>query len=209
MLRKVGSVLFAVLLIAMGVTVVSGSAGAVVDTVEIESSPNAGTTDDRLQSVSCVSDSNCVAVGYTNNGSAKQTLIEAWDGSEWSVVSSPNAGTVDDRLWSVSCASESSCVAVGQSNNNDPSRTLVLRWDGVSWTLLASPNSGSANNALDAVSCASESSCVAFGSFYDGDGVQRTLMLSLTGPEPEPTTTTTTTAGQTTPGDPVVPAFTG
>jgi hypothetical protein len=173
-------------------------------------SPNNGSSDNGLMSVSCASSSSCVAVGYYVNGSgAYQTLVLSWDGVSWAQVNSPNGGTNYNQLSSVSCASESSCVAVGQSNNNDPSRTLVLRWDGVSWTLLASPNSGSANNALDAVSCASESSCVAFGSFYDGDGVQRTLMLSLTGPEPEPTTTTTTAAGQTTPGDPVVPAFTG
>jgi hypothetical protein len=171
-------------------------------------SPNNGSSDNGLMSVSCVSSSSCVAVGYYVNGSgAYQTLVLSWDGASWAQVNSPNGGTNYNQLTSVSCASESSCVAVGQSNNNDPSRTLVLRWDGVSWTLLASPNSGGANNALDAVSCASESSCVAFGSFYDGDGVQRTLMLSLTGPEPEPTTTTTTTAASS--PDQLVPAFTG
>jgi hypothetical protein len=106
----------------------------------------------------------------------------------------------------VSCVSASSCVAAGvYDNGSGVFRTLVLRWDGVSWTLLTSPNSGSANNALDAVSCVSESSCVAFGSFYDGDGVQRTLMLSLTGPEPAPTTTTTAASLP----DQLVPAFTG
>ena len=171
-------------------------------------SPNNGSGDNGLMSVSCVSSSSCVAVGYYVNGSGEyQTLVLRWDGVSWTQVNSPNGGTNYNQLTSVSCASESSCVAVGQSNNNDPSRTLVLSWDGVSWALLTSPNNGSANNSLDAVSCTSESSCVAFGSFYDGGGVQRTLMLSLTGPEPEPTTTTTTTAASS--PDQLVPAFTG
>jgi hypothetical protein len=41
----------------------------------IVSSPNAGTIDDELKSVSCVSASDCVAVGYTDTGSATETLV--------------------------------------------------------------------------------------------------------------------------------------
>jgi hypothetical protein len=41
----------------------------------IVSSPNAGTSDDRLSSVSCVSAWDCVAVGYTDTGPAYETLV--------------------------------------------------------------------------------------------------------------------------------------
>jgi hypothetical protein len=43
-------------------------------------SPNAGTRNDQLSSVSCVSASDCVAVGYTNTGSAYETLVLSMTG---------------------------------------------------------------------------------------------------------------------------------
>jgi hypothetical protein len=57
--------MFAVMAIVFGV-VVSTPAGAVVDSATIVPSPNAGTSNDRLLSVSCVSVTECVAVGYTD-----------------------------------------------------------------------------------------------------------------------------------------------
>jgi hypothetical protein len=41
----------------------------------IVTSPSPGTSFDALFSVSCVSASDCVAVGYTNTGSAYETLV--------------------------------------------------------------------------------------------------------------------------------------
>jgi hypothetical protein len=97
----------------------------------IVSSPNAGTGDNLLVSVSCVSVSECVAVGRTNTGSAIETLTIVWDGIDWSIVSSPNAGTSDDALDSVSCVSASDCVAVGYTDTgNNIYETLVLSLTG-------------------------------------------------------------------------------
>jgi hypothetical protein len=48
----------------------------------IVTSPNAGTSDDALLSVSCVSASDCVAVGYTNTGNAFETLVISLTGPE-------------------------------------------------------------------------------------------------------------------------------
>jgi hypothetical protein len=47
----------------------------------IVSSPNAGTIYDELRSVSCVSATECVAVGSAYTGSADETLVMVWDGS--------------------------------------------------------------------------------------------------------------------------------
>jgi hypothetical protein len=96
----------------------------------IVSSPNAGTSSDVLSSVSCVSASDCVAVGYTYTGSADETLVMVWDGSVWSIVSSPNAGTSDDGLFSVSCVSAWDCVAVGYTDTGSATETLVLSLTG-------------------------------------------------------------------------------
>jgi hypothetical protein len=48
----------------------------------IVTSPSPGTIDDALFSVSCVSVSDCVAVGYTDTGNANQTLVISLTGPE-------------------------------------------------------------------------------------------------------------------------------
>jgi len=96
----------------------------------VVSSPNAGTSDDELLSVSCVSVSDCVAVGYTYTGSALETLVMVWNGSVWSVVSSPSAGTIENTLTSVSCVSVSDCVAVGDTYTGSATETLVVSLTG-------------------------------------------------------------------------------
>jgi hypothetical protein len=123
--------MFAVMAIVLGGVVVSTPAGAVVDSATIVPSPNAGTSDDQLKSVSCVSASECVAVGRTKAGSPYETLVMVWDGIVWSIVPSPNAGNLGDELFSVSCVSGSDCVAVGYTNiGNGAYATLVLSLTG-------------------------------------------------------------------------------
>jgi hypothetical protein len=173
----------------------------------IVSSPNAA-SDDRLFSVSCLSASDCVAVGSTNTGPAYETLVMVWDGSVWSIVSSPNAGTSIDRLYSVSCVSASQCVAVGSTFTGSAYETLVMVWNGTLWSIVSSPNAGvsspnaGSNDSLSSVSCVSVSDCVAVGYTRTGS-VYQTLVLSLTGPVPPSTSTTSPSPDQ------VVPAFTG
>jgi hypothetical protein len=91
----------------------------------IVSSPNAG-SNDSLSSVSCLSASECVAVGSTITGSGSESLVMVWDGTDWSIVASPNAGTSNDGLFSVSCVSASDCVAVGYTRDGSVYQTLVL-----------------------------------------------------------------------------------
>ena len=131
MVRKVVLAAVAFVAIVLGSVVVPTSAGAVVDNATIVPSPNAGTSSDRLLSVSCVSASDCVAVGATNTGSVVETLAMVWDGSVWSIVSSPNAGTSSDELYSVSCVNASECVAVGFTDTgNNAYETLVMSLTG-------------------------------------------------------------------------------
>ena len=170
--------------------------------------PSPGASDDALTSVSCVSMSSCVAVGYTSNGSAYETLLESWNGLEWSVAPSPDAGAVDDELYSVSCVSMSSCVAVGYTDTGPARVTLVEQWNGTVWSVMSSPSPGE-DDALYSVSCVSAWDCIAVGSTFSAPDL-KTLVLSLTGPVPPPTTTTTETPSTTSVSpDPVAPAFTG
>jgi len=73
MIRRSVVAVVAVLAFVLGCVVVSTPAGAVVDSAVIVPSPNVA-SDDALSSVSCVSASECVAVGYTDTGSAYETL---------------------------------------------------------------------------------------------------------------------------------------
>ena len=130
MVRRSVLAMFAVMAIVLGCVVVSTPAGAVVDSATIVPSPNAGTSNDRVVSVSCVSATECVAVGRTYTGSAMETLAMVWDGTEWSIVPSPNAGTSIDLLESVSCVSATECVAVGGTSTGSAVETLVLSLTG-------------------------------------------------------------------------------
>src|SRR5437899_2411658 len=80
---------------------------------QIVTSPNVGTGNNYLTSVSAVSESDVWAVGYYNNGGTNQTLTEHWDGTSWSVVSSPNPGPTSNYLLSVAAISANDVWAVG------------------------------------------------------------------------------------------------
>ena len=118
-----------------------------------------------LRGVSCVSSSDCWAVGFSNN---LGTLVEQYNGSSWSIVPSPNAGQArEDQLEGISCPSAASCWAGGYQDyvgNSGSGKPLVLGYQGSGWTVVGAanprPESGS---FLNSVSCSSASSCWAAG----------------------------------------------
>jgi hypothetical protein len=108
-----------------------------------------------------------VAVGQSGDGAVPpQTLVEAWNGSVWSVVPSPNHGTSGSYLWDVSCTSASACMAVGTDNG---AATLAERWDGSSWTVVKplDPSTPFGLSELNGVSCISAQTCTAVGAYDD------------------------------------------
>src|SRR5205085_5023798 len=138
-----------------------------------------------LYSATCASASECWAVGYYFP-SARQTLIELWNGTSWSIIPSANTSpTQQNFLNGVTCASASDCWAVGYYN--DPgiieNSTLIEHWDGILWSIVTSPNPGT-QNILNGVTCASASECWAVG-VSDGqtliehwDGTQWSIVAS-------------------------------
>ena len=70
-----------------------------------------------LNSVSCTSATNCVAVGdYMDQADTSDTtLAEQWNGTSWTVLTTPSPVTFS-ALVSVSCPSATHCVAVGVSS---------------------------------------------------------------------------------------------
>ena len=141
-----------------------------------------------LESVSCVSPDDCVAVGYTlagmPNGLGQGALVEVWNGSSWSAQPTPPlAGQVE--LHSVACASPSDCVAVGLQNPS-PLEYLIIhplieRWHGTAWTIDQQPTTttidtmcggpcAATSSALAGVACTSASACEAVGSTWAVQG---------------------------------------
>ena len=170
-------VLFAML--SMAVPIPSASKGlrsAAAGNWSIVDSPNTFTSVlPYFGSVTCVSASDCWAVGSYVPGSYKQTLIEHWDGTSWIVTPSPNINETENNfLTSVTCNSASDCWAVGTVGDNLSASTLIVHWNGTSWAITPSPNPGTINE-LSGVTCASPSDCWAVGSYYNGT-VSRTLV---------------------------------
>lgn len=149
----------------------------------IVGSPNNNVTiPNGLAAVTCVSMSQCWAVGsysyVSNNITISQTLIEQWDGRSWKIVNSPNTGARSNVLQAVACTSGSACTAAGSYvNNNGVSQTLIEQWNGSSWTVVPSANTVSTqNNYLNGVACLSVSQCWAVGYYTNGSGTSQTLI---------------------------------
>ncbi len=101
----------------------------------VTTSPNPGR--DTLSSVSCISTTNCIAVGNYFTASGNQTgLIESWNGISWSVTPSPSPGA-NAYLYGLSCISSTGCFAVGQTfDKSNASQVLVESWNGTSWSVV-------------------------------------------------------------------------
>jgi hypothetical protein len=150
----------------------------------VVASPSPAPYWNQLTGVSCVSDSDCVAVGWTIHSTTTQkrkTLIESWNGTSWSVVKSPNRDSHTDtnQLNGISCLSATDCVAVGSSQGlkTGPARTLIETWNGSSWSITRSPDKGAAlDNRLNGITCLTGTDCAAVG-----DSGDRTLAESWNG----------------------------
>jgi hypothetical protein len=164
-------------LLLLGGPAAASAAGPAGDW-SIVASPNSSytRTNNFLTATTCVSASDCWAVGYYNSTvSTYQTLIEHWDGTAWSLAPSPNTAVTDvNVLRGVTCVTASDCWAVGSSSElGSPQRTLILHWDGTSWAIAASPNSAETDyNYLFGVACAAASDCLAVGYHSAGQGFQ-------------------------------------
>jgi len=172
---------------AVGVTSSSGANQTLVEnwdgsTWSVVPSPNQGTNSaNSLAGVSCISTTNCVAVGEASNGSVDQTLVEEWDGTTWSIVTSPNTSpTLSNDLAAVSCVSPSACTAVGHSSNGSVDQSLIEQWNGATWSITPSPDTSSEQASdLGGVSCPTSDTCYATGT--TGNANDQPLFLAGNG----------------------------
>ncbi|HEX8230379.1 MAG TPA: S-layer homology domain-containing protein [Chloroflexia bacterium] len=107
-----------------------------------------------MAGVSALSSDDIWAVGHYYAGPEKiyATLIEHWDGSQWTIVPSPDPGASRNRLFDVLALSSTDVWAVGVYGPSDASTSFILHWDGVSWSQVANPNPASSSSYLGALS---------------------------------------------------------
>ena len=141
-------------------------------------SPNVGSNNNFLNSVTTVSVNDVWAVGTsTNNSHINKTLIEHWDGTRWSVVPSPNGGSSNNFLGEVSAASANDIWTVGAYNNtNNVSLTLIEHWNGSKWSIVPSPNFDLGNNYLTGLTVVSTNDVWAVGGYANSGNINRTLI---------------------------------
>jgi hypothetical protein len=90
--------------------------------------PSPGNGNNDLSGVTVLTACSAWAVGTDINSGQAQTLIEHWNGSQWSVVPSPNPGapSTDNYLSGLAVISASNAWAVGRSSTATADHTLVL-----------------------------------------------------------------------------------
>lgn len=147
---------------------------------------------DILYGVTCVSATDCWAVGESGAGIIQhRTLALHWNGSSWSAVSTPNPGGSPGAwfLAGVSCTGASNCWTVGHhSRPHGDNVNMVLRWNGQSWSWVATPQPGKSTGGyirqLNAIRCVSMTDCWAVGSWASPPSqhqVRRTEAFRWTG----------------------------
>lgn len=148
--------------------------------------------DAQLYTNTCVSRSDCWAVGFRGT-STSTTLNQAlhWTGKKWREASVPQpvrtAGGNRSYLEWVACTSASNCWAVGYYNNSaDAELNEALRWNGKRWKLVKTPQPGKTSGSEDqsylyGVSCASVSDCWAVGAYTNASGATLNQALRWNG----------------------------
>ena len=138
-----------------------------------------GATDAQLNSVSCVSDTDCTAVGVYNS---TMGMAEVLDGESWTVQSTAvPKGSTGNTLNTVDC-SGTTCMAVGSyATSSGMAKTLAESSTGTAWKVLTTPNAkGDTFNSFYGLSCTGVSSCLATGYWFDSGAYTSAVAAAAT-----------------------------
>lgn len=126
-----------------------------------------------LFGISCTAANACTAGGgHINQSQIGVTLVETWDGTNWTIEPTPNpAGALFATLYGMSCGS-GHCTAVGSSGFG----TMAEAWNGTAWKLQSTPDpAGSFDSILAGVACTAATTCTAVGASVNMVQFQSTL----------------------------------
>lgn len=137
---------------------------------QIISSPNGSRQVNELHSVSALAENDVWAVGvsYNTERTLGSTLIEHWNGSQWSVVPSPNPSSTLNILFGVAAVATNDVWAVGFAATPS-SGAVIMHWNGSLWSVVPNPPSSIFMSNLLALSAVSARDIWAVGSGRIGD----------------------------------------
>jgi hypothetical protein len=128
-------------------------------------SPNVHNMNNVLNAVAVISATDVWAVGLSGSGDGIEgvTLIEHWNGTNWSIVKSPSPSQ-DLYFNAVAGDSATDAWAAGSYEaNNGHFRTFIEHWDGTSWSIVKSPSPDCCYNSLQSVTALSATNAWAVG----------------------------------------------
>ena len=137
---------------------------------QVISSPNGTKQVNELHGISAVSDSDVWAVGvsYNTERTLSTSLIEHWNGTQWTVVPSPNPSSTLNVLNAVAAVSANDVWAVGTApTGSNP--ILIIHWNGSVWSVVPNPPSSMPLNNLAALAVISANDVWAVGTGLIGD----------------------------------------
>jgi hypothetical protein len=143
-----------------------------------------GAQQSAMLGVSCTSATECTGVGDYENSTSWVTLVERYNGKEWSVQSSPNPAEAGvSRLNGVSCTSSTYCIAVGYSQTTYTANLREI-WNGKEWSIKTGGSpSGAREGLLGGVSCTSETACIGVGYYVNSSSFYQLLAERWNGSE--------------------------
>jgi hypothetical protein len=158
-----------------------GAEWTMVPSPDRDPDPLVGQSYPGLDAVTALATDDVWAVGSAENvapAGPSNTLVERWDGTEWTIVPSPDVladtGDAYDHLYSVAGVSSSDVWAVGDYGTKAqefgalPEHTLIQHWDGTSWSVVPGPVLDG-RNALNAVTAISPDEVLAVGWYWQDD----------------------------------------
>lgn len=111
---------------------------------KVVASPNVNNSlSDSLSGVAAIATNDVWAVGSYNDASnTQQTLIEHWNGTQWSIVQRPNVPSLFNVLAAISPVSAKDIWAVGNASGNNGFQPLFEHWNGTQWSIVQSQGMG-------------------------------------------------------------------
>src|SRR5215469_2373789 len=153
--------------------------------------PNVGKEANALHSLVVMPGGQVWAVGYYIGDRTfySRTLIEHWDGEQWTITKHPDDPGVSAVLLGVSASSPNDVWAVGEYQHPlDRFHTLIERFDGKRWSIVAGPDPGTTGNLLYSVKAPGRNAALAVGEEHDDGPLDRALILSWDGEKWTPVT---------------------
>lgn len=137
---------------------------------QVITSQNGTKTVNELHGVSAVSDNDVWAVGvsYNTERTLSSSLIEHWNGTQWSVFPSPNPSATLNILSAVAAVSTNDVWAVGFAPTSSGS-ILILHWNGTVWSVVPNPITSMTLSNLAALAVISSNDVWAVGTGLIGD----------------------------------------